>query len=172
MTRGRRPKPTRLKEVTGNPGKRALNHDEPELPEPRVEFDEPPLELEGDKVAAAEWRRLAPMLRKARVVTEGDRASLIAACTEWSRYLTANEGAKKAGPVVATPAGYPMQNPHIAIAGKALAMCVKLWGELGLTPSSRSRVKVGAGDGSSGDGQPKSPLAAILAASRSIRRVK
>jgi hypothetical protein len=33
--RGRRPKPTRLKVLTGNPGKRPLNMDEPQ-PEPAI----------------------------------------------------------------------------------------------------------------------------------------
>ena len=33
MTRGRRPKPTALKRAAGNPGKRALNHAEPQPPE-------------------------------------------------------------------------------------------------------------------------------------------
>lgn len=39
--RGRKPKPTHIKAITGNPGKRKLNDDEP-LPEPAVpdEHDE------------------------------------------------------------------------------------------------------------------------------------
>ena len=44
------------------------------------------------------------------------------------------------GLVTVTPAGYPMTNLYIGIANKALALCVKLWTELGLTPSARSRV--------------------------------
>jgi hypothetical protein len=31
--RGRKPKPTALKRLDGNPGKRGYNHDEPVLPE-------------------------------------------------------------------------------------------------------------------------------------------
>jgi phage terminase small subunit len=34
-----------------------------------------------------------------------------------------------------------MTNPYLVIATKALAGCNKLWPELGLTPSSRTRVK-------------------------------
>jgi phage terminase small subunit len=39
-----------------------------------------------------------------------------------------------------------MPNPYLAIATKALAGCTRLWPELGLTPSSRSRVQVPVGD--------------------------
>jgi phage terminase small subunit len=51
---------------------------------------EPPPELDGDCVARAEWRRLAPMLMAARLVTVADRQPLIAACLEWSVYVRAN----------------------------------------------------------------------------------
>ena len=43
--------------------------------------------------------------------------------------------------------------------------------EFGLTPAARSRVTV-TGSGSNETQQPKSPLAAILAQSRTIRRIK
>jgi len=42
-----------------------------------------------------------------------------------------------------------MPNPYLSIATRALAGCNKLWPELGLTPSSRSRVKA---DGAGPDG--------------------
>ncbi|HWI67880.1 MAG TPA: P27 family phage terminase small subunit, partial [Nitrospiraceae bacterium] len=50
-----------------------------------------------------------------------------------------------AGMVVRAPSGYPMPNPYIAISNKSLGNCVKLWIELGLTPSARSRVSITPG---------------------------
>jgi P27 family predicted phage terminase small subunit len=139
--RGRKPVPTDLKVLRGNPGHRPLNVDEPALPPVESEaFDTPPLELTGDAAAIAEWGRLAPMLRAARQVTEAERGSLIALCQQWSRYLSANSKAEAAGMVIKSPSGYPMPNPYLGIANRALTHCTKLWGELGLTPSSRSRV--------------------------------
>jgi P27 family predicted phage terminase small subunit len=139
--RGRKPTPTDLKVLRGNPGHRPLNADEPQLPAVDAEvFDTPPLELTGDAAAAAEWSRLAPMLRSARQVTDAERGSLIALCQQWSRYLTANSKAEAAGMVIKSPSGYPMPNPYLGIANRALTHCTKLWAELGLTPSSRSRV--------------------------------
>lgn len=135
--RGRKPKPTRQRVLDGNPGRRPLNPQEPTPPVGDDAFDTPPPELDSPD-AQAEWRRLAPLLRKARQVTEADKAALMALCIEWGRYL---EAKLKAMPrVIAAPSGYAMPNPWLSIQTKALAACLKLWPELGLTPSSRSRV--------------------------------
>lgn len=140
--RGRKPKSSAQKELDGNPGKRPINRDEPQPPAPAEAFDAPPPELDDQPVAAAEWRRLAPMLRQARQVTEADRGALIALCLEWGRYIDATKKVQQSGMVVKAPkSGYPMPNPYLAIATRALAGCNKLWPELGLTPSSRSRVR-------------------------------
>ncbi len=129
--------------LEGNPGRRPLNDAEPQLPEPIADaFDTPPAELESDRVAAQEWARVAPMLRLARQVTLAERSALIALCQQWSQYLAAHDRIEIAGMVVASPSGYPMVNPYIPIANKALGNCRQLWAELGLTPTSRARVTV------------------------------
>lgn len=139
--RGRKPKSTSQRKLDGNPGKRPLNENEPHHDPPADSFDTPPAELVDAPIAVAEWRRLAPLLRRARQVTEADRSALVALCLEWSRYLDATKKVRDTGLVVQTKSGYPMPNPYLPIATKALAACNKLWPELGLTPSSRSRVK-------------------------------
>jgi P27 family predicted phage terminase small subunit len=144
--RGRKPTPTALRIVRGNPGKRPLPRDEAQLP-PAVEAP-PPRELAGDAGALAEWLRLEPMLRTSRVLTDGDRAALVAACQQWSRYLTASAEVQTGGLLVKpTPRSKArIPNPYLPIANKALTLCVRLWAELGLTPSSRTRVAGGVGD--------------------------
>jgi len=54
----RRPKPTALKQLAGNPGKRPLNFSEPR-------FDPGPITVPRQlgKLARVEWRRLAPLLQ-------------------------------------------------------------------------------------------------------------
>lgn len=138
--RGRKPKPTARKKLEGNPGRRPLNDREPQMPATAETFDAPPPELDGDDLACAEWRRIAPMLRASKTVTDAERGSLIALCQQWSRYQEATVSVRKAGLVVRAPSGYPMPNPYLSIASKALTHCTKLWAELGLTPSARSRV--------------------------------
>jgi P27 family predicted phage terminase small subunit len=151
--RGRKPKPTAQRRLTGNPGHRPLNMDEPLAPALDVGFDTPPPELADVPRAQEEWRRLAPLLRQARHVTGTDRTALIAVCLEWAEYLDAMEKVRALGRVVRTPTGYPMTNPYRTIATKALAACNKLWPELGLTPSSRSRITT------SGIASPDDPFA-------------
>jgi P27 family predicted phage terminase small subunit len=146
MKRGPKPKPTWRRELDGNPGKRPGNPHEPTPPAPEDAFDAPPEEIAGVPRAAAEWARLAPMLRKGRQITEADRAALIALCLEWARYLEAIAKVSQPGTlIVLSPNGYPMPNPYLAIATKALQGCTRLWPELGLTPSSRTRVQVPPG---------------------------
>lgn len=135
--RGRKPKPSAQRALEGNPGHRSLNPDEPQLGA-LADHLTPPPELVDLPVAQAEWRRLAPLLQHAGVITEGDRTALLALCVEWARYIEARGNAYPR--VVKAPSGYAMPNPWLAIQTKALAACLKLWPELGLTPSSRSRV--------------------------------
>ena len=70
--RGRRPKPTSLKLLTGNPGKRPLN---PTEPRPRrLKTLTPPPTLRPD--ARAIWRQLANELRAVGLFTRLDRFKL------------------------------------------------------------------------------------------------
>jgi P27 family predicted phage terminase small subunit len=91
-------------------------------------------------LARAHWAELAPQLRRARQVGPTDRTALVALCLEWARYLEAVEKVTTLGMVRILPNGYPMVNPYLSIANRALAAVNKLLPELGLTPSSRSRV--------------------------------
>jgi phage terminase small subunit len=71
MIRGRRTNPTRLKALTGNPGKRPLNANE-RRPEPAV--PECPPEL--NPIARQEWIRLTAELAKLNLITHLDRGAL------------------------------------------------------------------------------------------------
>lgn len=151
--KGRKPKPTEQRRLDGNPGHRPLNEHEPKPPALDDTFDTPPAELTSSPRAVAEWTRLAPTLRKSRHVSVTDRTALMALCLEWARYLDAMDNVRTIGMVVKSPSGYPMTNPYLSIANRALAACTKLWPELGLTPSSRSRVVT------TGEARPDDPFA-------------
>lgn len=134
--------PTARRILEGNPAKRPINLEEPHPPPPEPTFDTPPGELDGHADAITEWGRLVPMLRKAGQITLADRTTLIAVCLEWDRYLLATREVAKAGLITTSPNGYATTNPYLVIARQALAACSRLWPELGLTPSSRARLKV------------------------------
>lgn len=80
MTSGRKPKPTALKLVTGNPGKRALNKKEAKL---GLAEPTPPTFLCDD--AKVEWGRVCSALYAAGLMTELDRAALAAYCAAYGR---------------------------------------------------------------------------------------
>ena len=133
--RGRRPKPTRLKVLTGNPGKRPMNKHEPK-PEPAV--PECPNEL--GPVARREWDRLASELGKLKILTALDRAALAAYCGAYALWAEATEAIQKYGTMVKSPSGYPIQSPYVSIANRQAEIMMRIASEFGFTPASRSRI--------------------------------
>lgn len=133
---GRRPKPTALKEIQGNPGKRPLNKNEPK---PKGTPTCPShLDPEGKK----EWRRISKELSAIGLLTSVDRAALAAYCAAYSRWAEAEQKIQQHGLVVKAPSGYPIQNPYVGIANTAMDHLRKFATEFGLTPASRTRLSV------------------------------
>ena len=133
--RGRRPKPTRLKMLTGNPGKRPLNQDEPR---PEANIPECPPEL--GPVARAEWDRLVVELAALRLLTNLDRAALAAYCGTYALWADATAQIEKYGAMIKSPQGFPIQSPYLAIANRQAEIMMRIASEFGFTPASRSRI--------------------------------
>jgi P27 family predicted phage terminase small subunit len=133
--RGRRPKPTRIKALTGNPGKRPLNAQEPR---PLPSLPECPPEL--NPIARGEWMRLAAELVKLNLVTQLDRGALAAYCGAYALWAEAMEQVQKYGTMVKSPTGYPIQSPYLAIVNRQAEIMLRVASEFGFTPASRSRI--------------------------------
>lgn len=121
--------------MTGNPGKRALNKNEPR-PEP-VPPDCPP---ELGPSAQREWNRLVGELSKLNLITNLDRAALASYCGAYALWAEATEAIQKFGTMVKSPSGFPMQSPYIAIANRQAEIMMRIASEFGFTPASRSRI--------------------------------
>ena len=134
---GRRPKPTHLKLLQGNPGKRPLNANEPKPP---LELPPPPDHL--NEAAKKEWNRLGPQLVKLNLLSSIDGSGFAGYCVVYSRWVEAEEMLKKTGPVFKAPSGYPQLSPYYTIANQCLAQMRQYLIEFGMTPSSRSRTSV------------------------------
>ena len=104
------------------------------------DFDTPPVELEGDDIARAEWTRVAPILRNCGLMSDSDKTSLLALCQQWSLYLQAQKEVRRLGMIVKKPSGIPIVNPYLGISMAALNQCRNLWHELGITPSGRAHL--------------------------------
>lgn len=136
--RGRKPKPNVVKFLTGNPGRRRLNENEPK---PGALSSACPEFLTGE--AASEWNRTIVPAIETGQITAADRAGAIAHCELWATWREQLEEAAKHSHVVAVgPNKHPMPNPARTMANKTLQLLLKTDAELGCTPSSRSRVKV------------------------------
>jgi P27 family predicted phage terminase small subunit len=133
--RGRKPVPTRLKVLAGNPGKRPLNQSEPQ---PALAFPECPSEV--GPTARAEWDRLVPELGELGLLTHFDRAALAVYCGAYALWAEATAAIQKYGAIVKSPSGYPMQSPYIGIANRQAELMIRLASEFGFTPASRSRI--------------------------------
>ena len=152
--RGRKPKPTKLKLLLGNPGHRAINTSEPELPSGT---GGPPDHL--DSIALGEWARVEAILVSAGVLTEGDRAVLSLYCSAWSRWVKAEKTLAKSSELLKSESGGVYQNPYLAISNRAAENVAKLASMLGLDPSSRSRLTTSKPQSSLVSPKPKDPFA-------------
>ena len=135
--RGRKPKPSAMKRLQGNPGKRTLNAKEPR---PEAKIPKCPSHLIG--AARAEWTRIVKILYRMRVITELDRATLAAYCTAYADYVKAEKQLKSQGIVIRSAGGSRYQNPWMGIKKRSMDQMVKFGAEFGLTPSSRARLRV------------------------------
>lgn len=115
------PKPTALRILQGNPGKRKLNKNEPK-PESGAKM---PAWMEADPFLVAEWKRHAPRLKALGLLTEVDDDALATLCVISVRL----RGQVTSGAATST----------IIETSKELRA---LWARFGMTPADRSRVKL------------------------------
>lgn len=134
-TQGRKPKPTALKLLEGNPGKRQLNSQEPM---PTKKAPKCPTWLDAE--AKKEWRRLTKQLEDLGLLTNVDMAAFAGYCQAFARWKEAEEFISKHGTIVKTPSGYWQQVPQVSIAQTYLKIMHKFCEQFGLTPSARSRI--------------------------------
>ena len=144
--RGRKPKPTPLKLLEGNPGKRPLPKGEVRLASkaPRC-----PQWLEED--AKKEWKRMGKILEQMGILTEMDMTAFAGYCQAYARWKEAEEFLSKHGSIIKTPNGYLQQVPQVSISQTNLKILLKFCEQFGLTPSARNRlatmdVEVGTGN--------------------------
>lgn len=135
--KGRKPTPTKLKILKGNPGRRPVNTAEPKM---SAELPTCPKHLQGE--ARKEWRRSVKLLHESGILAAVDRAALAAYCSAWERWIEAEEAIKLQGMIQTSPNGYPILNPYLSISNKAMEQMRAFLTEFGMTPSSRSRIKV------------------------------
>jgi len=132
---GPKPKPTALKILEGNPGKRPLNLNEPKPL--RIAPKCPDWLLEEAK---KEWKRFTPELERLGLLTRIDRVAFIGYCQNYAIYIETEKYLKENGRVMKTKSGAIKTRPEVYIANNALKFVRSFASEFGLTPSSRGRI--------------------------------
>jgi P27 family predicted phage terminase small subunit len=136
--RGPAPKPTALKNIQGNPGKRRTSKSEPK---PEAGSIACPAWLDQD--AKAFWKSVAPRLKKLGLLTEIDTEALAVTATAWSIWRKAVKvAATKKGMVESTIAGGNKKSPEVAIAAEFFKILKSYAAEFGMTPASRTRLQI------------------------------
>jgi P27 family predicted phage terminase small subunit len=144
--RGRTPKPTSLKLVTGNPGKRATNKQEPD-PDYLRDLT-PPAWLPAR--AKAVWDELAPRLSKAKLLTEVDAEAFAQGCVAIAnfRYTCQRVGDDlvKSKHVAGEDDSVVEVGEHLNPWELARSMCFKqahiVFDKFGMTPAARTRIAI------------------------------
>ena len=136
--RGRKPKPTILKELAGNPGHRPLNNAEPK---PAGLLAEPPRWFNEEQRAGWAYAiEHAPfgLLRKI------DRAVLAVWVVAEYLHREATEQLLKDGLLTtSSQSGQKMQSPYLAIVNRQAQIMLKAAEQLGFSPSAMPRLRLG-----------------------------
>jgi len=141
---GRKPKPTRLKLLQGNPGKRKLNGDEP-IAESLSAV--PPAPDWMHERAVAVWDNAAAWLVGAKILTHQDLHNLEAFCMAYARWRDAQDHVTTNGAVLENPnTGALYKNPALTVINEANRQMVVFGSALGLDPASRSRLAAPGGE--------------------------
>lgn len=144
--RGPAPTPTPLRIIRGNPSHRPLPKNEPQ---PRDVAPRCPEHVKAIPEAHKEWKRLLPILRRMKILTEADGMLIANYCLvhadmlwnlEQVQKLNAASKNKVSGVVIATKNGYLAPNQFYLNVQNAIERLLKLGKEMGLSPSARTRI--------------------------------
>ena len=146
---GRRPTPTYLKLIRGNPGCRKIK------PEPQPSMlskpPEPPDFLSSE--AKTEWKRVTPELLRLRLLTVLDIMPLAAYCASVARWVAAEralaemaaENPDTKGLIITGAMGSPAINPMLRIARMSAEDMLRFSCEFGFSPAARTKISAGIG---------------------------
>lgn len=92
-------------------------------------------------IEAAEWRRVSKILIGQRVLTHGDRSTLIAYCMAYGEMLEASKAIESRGLLVTGANNIEYVNPAVRVRTDAQRKLLSLASHFGLTPSTRASIK-------------------------------
>jgi P27 family predicted phage terminase small subunit len=116
----------------------------------RINLDAPPA-LPGrpecpdhlSDVAREEWDRLVEVLDEAKLLSRADGSLLALYCSTFALWVEAKANIAAEGMTTKTDKGSLKVSPYVSIAAVAVNQLGRLLVEFGLSPSARSRLRLG-----------------------------
>lgn len=147
MARGRKPLPTAVKRLRGNPGKRKLKPDAaaplPGTTEPQpndiASLPVPPAPAHLSDLAQEEWRRIARELVRLGLLRQLDATAFEIRCELYATLRRARNTLVREGETYEHN-GVVRQRPEVKIAQDCIRQMRHYDSEFGLTPAARARV--------------------------------
>lgn len=133
--RGRKPKPAARKLLAGNPGKRAINKNEPQFT-PITHADPPEW---FDDTARQMWETVIHELCAQRVLYVTDLHNVVLFCSAFRNWHESQLEIMRAGITIETESG-PKKNPALTAANETMRQIATFGSLLGLDPASRQRL--------------------------------
>lgn len=136
---GRKPKASAILEAEGayrkNPQRRNKN-------EPRAErgYPEKPPVVESCELASEQWDELCKTLDELGILTVADKSLLAMYCQTYAEYIKLHRHIAEHGCKVFNDKGNASQSPEAIQIHRYADRLIKLMSEMGLTPSSRTRI--------------------------------
>lgn len=138
MVRGRKPKPTAVKEASGalrkDPQRR--NRHEPDVPKGRPEM---PHWVKEDDIAHRCWNQTCQLLESMKILTEADAHPIAAYCSDFAQWYRLRHLVSEGNVSQMTEQGDKVKVEAVQV-HKYQDRMFKFWSEYGMTPSSRSRL--------------------------------
>jgi len=136
--RGRKPHPTALTLIAGNPSRKKLPVAEPK---PDGDLYAPPAWLTPDQQDI--WRAAISNAPRG-LLRQLDESLLTIWVVAADMHKQATLQVARFGMIVKSPTqGYPVQSPYLAVINRQAEIMLRVASELGFTPTSRSRITLG-----------------------------
>lgn len=154
--RGPKPQSNVVRLLRGNPSKKPINTEAP-----KVAAKVPKCPTDLNQEARREWRYIVPKLAKSKIITELDKAILVAYCVAYADYMDAVRHLNDAPKIIAitreerqsdgstrqVATGQAQENPWLYVKNRAFKQMKQTIAELGLSPSGRSQLLASATKG-------------------------
>jgi P27 family predicted phage terminase small subunit len=138
--RGRKPQATAIKEGNGafvkDPQRK--NHEEPRLPMSEPECSEA---IKENPEAFAKWKQVIGWLTEMRVIASVDHDLIETYAMTYAEMMENTKLVQQEGHCIEGAKGLMVRNPRTVVLANQRATVLKMIAELGLSPSSRTRLK-------------------------------